>query len=53
MDKLNTKWNLPDGSAIPTVDFSQIEVSPVREVEINAGPAIVCTLLLSCRSLIY
>lgn len=53
LDKLNTKWQLPDGSSVPTVDNSVIEVSPIQEVEINAGPCLVARILLACRTLIY
>ena len=53
LDKLNSKWQLPDGSNVPTVDNTVINVSPVREVEFPFGPCLVCSIFLDCKVLIY
>ena len=52
LDKLNAKWQLPDGSNVPTVDTTEIDVSGVREDEFNVGPCLVCTISLACKTLI-
>lgn len=53
MDKLNVKWNLPDGSNISTVDNSVIDSSFVVQAEPPFGPVCYLQLLLQCRTLIY
>jgi hypothetical protein len=53
LDKLNAKWQLPDGSNVPTVDNTVIQVSPVREAEMNGGPCLVVSIQLDCKTLIY
>lgn len=53
LDKLNTKWQLPDGSNVPTVDNTIIQLSPVREAEMNGGPCLVVSIQLDCKTLIY
>jgi hypothetical protein len=53
LDKLNTKWQLPDGSNVPTVDNTIIQISPVREAEMNGGPCLVVSIQLDCKTLIY
>ena len=53
LDKLNAQWKVPDGSSVPTVDNSVIGTSPVREVEMGFGPALVCTISFEAKTLIY
>src|SRR3990167_7948569 len=45
MDKLNTKWNIPDGSSISTVDSSIIDSSFVIQTEAPFGPSCYLQLL--------
>jgi hypothetical protein len=52
LDKLNSKWQVADGSSVPTVDNSVIESSSVQLVEINAGPAVMLSIIFSCKTLI-
>lgn len=53
LDKLNSKWQLPDGASAPTVDNSVIEVSGVQVVEANSGPALFVSILLAAKTLVY
>ena len=53
LDKLNARWQLPDGGNAPTVDNSVIEVSPVREAQLGVGPCLVVSILLQAKTLIY
>lgn len=53
MDKLESKWQFPDGSNVPTVDFSVIQQSFVTATEAPFGPAVYLQLIVDCKTLVY
>lgn len=53
LDKLNTEWQIKDGSSIATVDNSIIDSSFIVQTEPPFGPAVYLQLLLQAKTLIY
>ena len=53
LDKLNTQWQINDGSSVATVDNSIIDSSFVVQTEPPFGPSVYLQLLLQCKTLIY
>lgn len=53
LDKLNTKWQLPDGSNAPGADDTKVEPSSVQPVQMAWGPSLLLTISFSVKTLIY